>query len=193
MTRLVLLRHGESTANAGDFFAGHLDAPLTDAGRAEARAAAADLAGWRPDVIHCSPLSRAVDTATIVRDVLAPRVRVERRHVLIERHYGALQGISRDEARRRHGDEAVARWRRSPAGVPPGGESLQLLQQRLRPYWTHVLAPLLADGRSVLVVTHGNALRMLLTHVGELSVEAATAVDIPTARPLRQPGWAGAT
>ncbi|MER6975555.1 2,3-bisphosphoglycerate-dependent phosphoglycerate mutase [Streptomyces carpinensis] len=185
MTPLVLLRHGESTANAGDVFAGHLDVPLTPAGVVEARAAAAGLAGWRPDAVHSSPLARAAGTAAIAGSLLVPGLAVEHYSALVERHYGALQGLRRDDARERYGHEAVACWRRSPGGVPPGGESLEMLHERLRPYWHQVLGPLLASGSSVLVVAHGNSLRMLLAHVSGLEVSEAAAVEIPTATPLR--------
>lgn len=182
---LVLLRHGESTANAGDVFAGRLDVPLTPAGIAEARAAAAALAGWRPDAVHSSPLARAVGTAAVTGSVLAPGLAVERHPALVERDYGALQGQRRDDARQRYGAGAVARWRRSPDAVPPGGESLAMVYERLRPYWHQVLAPRLAAGGSVLVVAHGNTLRMLLAHASGLPPGGTAAVEIPTAVPLR--------
>ncbi|MEV0066334.1 MULTISPECIES: 2,3-bisphosphoglycerate-dependent phosphoglycerate mutase [unclassified Amycolatopsis] len=185
MTPLVLLRHGESTANAGDLFAGHLDVPLTPAGALEARAAAEGLAGWVPDIVHCSPLARAADTAAIVRSRLSPTVAAEYHPALVERHYGALQGLRRADARARFGAEAVACWRRSPAGLPPGGESLQMLHERLRPYWLEELLPLLESGRSVLVVAHGNSLRMLLAHVSGLDVADAIGAEVPTAVAFR--------
>ncbi|WP_326836472.1 histidine phosphatase family protein [Amycolatopsis rhabdoformis] len=185
MTSLVLLRHGESTANAGDVFAGQRDVPLTPAGIREARAAAATLAGWRPAVVHTSPLVRAADTAVLVRDLLAPDVAVTHRSALVERHYGVLQGLRRADARVRFGPEAVARWRRTPHGLPPGGESLATVYERLRPYWHEGLLPLLESGRSVLVVAHGNSLRMLLAHVSGLDLAEASAVEIATAAPLR--------
>ncbi|WIX77119.1 2,3-bisphosphoglycerate-dependent phosphoglycerate mutase [Amycolatopsis carbonis] len=185
MTSLVLLRHGESTANAGDLFAGHLDVPLTPAGVVEAGAAAEELAGWCPDVVHSSPLVRAAETAAIVGSRLTPDVVVEYQAALVERHYGALQGLRRADARARFGAEAVERWRRSPAGVPPGGESLEMLHERLRPYWREVLLPLLESGRRVLVVAHGNSLRMLLAHVSGLEIREAIGAEVPTAVPLR--------
>ncbi|WIX79206.1 2,3-bisphosphoglycerate-dependent phosphoglycerate mutase [Amycolatopsis carbonis] len=185
MTQLVLLRHGESTANAEDLFAGHLDVPLTPAGVGEARAVADELAGWVPDVVHSSPLVRAADTAAIVAGVLAPTTEVEHRPALVERHYGVLQGIGRADARARFGAEAVARWRRAPDGVPPGGESLEMLHERLRPYWLEELLPLLESGRSVLVVAHGNSLRMLLAHVSGLDLREAIGAEVPTAVPFR--------
>jgi 2,3-bisphosphoglycerate-dependent phosphoglycerate mutase len=185
VTALVLLRHGESTANAGDVFAGHLDVRLTPAGVAEAHAAATGLAEWRPDAVHSSPLVRAAGTAAIVGGLLAPGLPVEHHPALVERHYGVLQGQRRDDARKRYGAEAVACWRRTPGGVPPGGESLEMVHERLRPYWHQVLGPLLASGGSVLVVAHGNTLRMLLAHVSGLELGEAAAVEIPTATPLR--------
>lgn len=209
MSGLVLLRHGESTANADDVFAGWLDVPLTAHGRAEARRAAAQLAGLKPDAIHTSVLSRAVETARLLveeaRWPLSPRAYWR----LNERHYGALQGLAKADARARFGDAEVQSWRRGVDGCPPkaddaalsaqsadpryathaeaaaiSAESLADVAVRMAPYWRHILAPELREGRTVVVVGHGNALRVLMHLSTGMSLEQATKRELRTAAPV---------
>ena len=212
MDRLVLLRHGESTANAGGTFAGWLDVPLTARGLAEARAAGRTLAGLRPDAVHTSVLTRAVDTARLVIEEAGWQLSPFRDWRLNERHYGALQGMGKEQARLRHGRWQVERWRRSVDEPPPAadpdaldiqladpryaaeplarlvaGESLADVALRMAPYWQDVLRPPLAGGGTVLVVAHGNALRVLLHLATGRPLEETARTHVPTAVPLILP------
>jgi 2,3-bisphosphoglycerate-dependent phosphoglycerate mutase len=189
---LVLVRHGESVWNAGDRFAGWADIALSATGREEAREAGRLLLSHavRPDVVHTSALRRAVSTAHLMLDACgrsdAPLIRTAR---LNERHYGVLQGMRRDEAVARYGAETVARWRRGIEEPPPPdgrgrAESLADVRRRLQPYVDGVLRPALGAGQTVLVVSHGNALRMLTQIICRLTDSEATALDIATAAPM---------
>jgi 2,3-bisphosphoglycerate-dependent phosphoglycerate mutase len=99
MSRLVLLRHGESTANAGDMFAGWLDVPLTPRGLAQAEAVGRSLAALRPGAVHASVLGRAVSTACLMATAAGWDMPLCQDWRLNERHYGALQGLGKAEAR----------------------------------------------------------------------------------------------
>lgn len=203
---LVLLRHGESAWNAADLFAGWMDVPLSERGHSEARRCGESLvqAGLLPDVVHTSLLRRAIATANIALDAADRHwIDVRRSWRLNERHYGALQGRSREQVRAEFGDEQFIRWRRSydapppPAepvndpryrdlGVPvPPGESLKDVLARLLPYWEAAIAPDLRAGRTVLVVAHGNSLRALVKHLDGISDDDIVGLNIPTGRPLR--------
>lgn len=123
---LLVLRHGQSTFNAGDRFTGLLDVPLSEQGVAEARRAAHLLAdavarepGLAPRRVVTSPLVRASGTAAIVLDALPgpPPLDVEWR--LVERHYGAFTDKDRDVVRRDYGEAAYWRYRRSYLHRPP--------------------------------------------------------------------------
>lgn len=210
---LVLLRHGESSANADDAFGGWLDFPLTDRGRDQAAAAGRLLvdAGLRPEVVHTSLLSRAVDTAGIaVAAAQADGIPVYRHWRLNERHYGLLQGRPRDVVRDEFGAEQVARWRRSfdvapppldvdhpdhprfdpryaelPPWELPAAESLATVRQRLVPYWQDSIAADLSRGLTTLVVAHGNSLRALCMHLDRLTPDEVQGLEIPIGAPLR--------
>jgi 2,3-bisphosphoglycerate-dependent phosphoglycerate mutase len=209
---LILLRHGESEANAGNSFSGWLDVPLSERGRAEAAQAGALLVehGIAPTVVHTSVLVRAVDTADIAMARLGGAVPTRRTWRLNERHYGALQGCRRAAIRARYGDAQFARWRRSYdaappplpaddpmnphrdpryADVPPGDlpatESLADVRRRLVPYWAEAIAPDLDAGATVLVVAHSNSLRALCMHLDRLTPAEVESLNIPTGVPLR--------
>jgi 2,3-bisphosphoglycerate-dependent phosphoglycerate mutase len=209
MGTLVLLRHGESTGNATDVFAGWLDMPLTDHGMREACAAGRSLATLRPDALHTSVLGRAINTAHLMAETAGWEVELRRDWRLNERHYGALQGLPREEARRRFGHDEVEAWRRSVDVAPPQAstyalgeqladrryrdtpaarlvraESLADVAARMTPYWREVLAPQLAADRTVVVVSHGNALRVLLHLVTGTPLAETAHAQVPTAMPI---------
>jgi 2,3-bisphosphoglycerate-dependent phosphoglycerate mutase len=129
MSRLVLLRHGESTANAEDRFAGWLDVPLTPRGLAQAEAVGRSLATLRPHAVHTSVLGRAISTACLMATAADWDVPACHDWRLNERHYGALQGLDKAEARRLYGTKDVEAWRRSVDVAPPPAAAEQLAEQ----------------------------------------------------------------
>jgi 2,3-bisphosphoglycerate-dependent phosphoglycerate mutase len=210
---LVLLRHGESTANADDVFGGWLDYPLTNRGRDHAATAGRLIrdAGIGPGAVHTSLLTRAMDTADIVvAEACSGNPLIRRSWRLNERHYGALQGRRRTDVRREFGAQIYADWRRSfhlappaigsdhpdhprrdpryaalPASELPTTESLAAVRRRLVPYWQDAIAADLAAGHATLVVAHGNSLRALCMHLDGLTPQQVSSLHIPTGAPLR--------
>lgn len=196
---LVLVRHGESVWNAADRFAGSIDVALTETGRAEARAAGIWLRehGITPSVAHTSLLARARNTAALALDACGcPGVPVLATARLNERHYGALQGMTRTHAVTAFGAEQVARWRRGLDDRPPAdrrgrAESLADVGRRLVPYIQNDLLPALDAGGVVLVVSHGNALRMLVRKLEGLTEAETGSLEVPTGAPRVYAEFAG--
>jgi 2,3-bisphosphoglycerate-dependent phosphoglycerate mutase len=210
---LVLLRHGQSEANSADSFSGWLDVPLSERGRREATRAGELMAaaGLRPQMVHTSVLTRAVQTAELaLRALGTPTVPLRRSWRLNERHYGQLQGCPRAVVRRQLGDDAFLRIRRSydaappplaaddpahprrdpryadvPADLLPVGESLADVRERVRPYWQQAVLPAVATGGVTLVVAHGNSLRALCMLLDDLGPEQVRTLNVPTGIPLR--------
>lgn len=188
---LILVRHGESAWNASDRFAGWADVALTPRGRDEAVATGRWLAdaGIRPTHAFSSVLQRAWATADLVlRAAGQPELHVVRTQVLNERHYGALQGMARPAAVEAYGARRVAAWRRTVAARPPvdadgRGESLADVRDRVAPFVHEVLLPGLAAGRTLLVVSHGNTIRMLSQLLEGLPDNEACALELPTGHP----------
>ncbi len=125
MTKLVLVRHGESTWNKENRFTGWTDVDLSEKGREEAEKAGKVLkaGGYDFDLAYTSVLKRAIRTLWYIMDEMdimwIPVIRDWR---LNERHYGALQGLNKAETAAKHGEKQVKIWRRSYDIQPPALE-----------------------------------------------------------------------
>jgi 2,3-bisphosphoglycerate-dependent phosphoglycerate mutase len=210
MRHLVLLRHGESTGNRANRFAGWTDVDLTPRGEREAAEAGRLLRekGYGFDLAFTSVLESAIRTLQLVLDVLdLASIPVRRDWRLNERHFGRLQGRGIAEAVAEHGLEQVTRWRRGQDRPPPldegderhprhdsryaglaardlpVGESLQDAAARLLPLWHESIAPEIRAGRRVLVVAHGNVLRALNALLDALPDDALGGPNVPTGIP----------
>jgi 2,3-bisphosphoglycerate-dependent phosphoglycerate mutase len=212
MKRLVLLRHGESTWNAENRFSGWTDVGLTDKGVGEAIVAARVMLkeSYTVDVTFTSLLKRAIKTLWLVLEEMDLLwIPVHRSWRLNERHYGALQGLNKAETADRYGTKQVQLWRRAydirpPALTPdderypgkdpryrslgprdlPLTESLKDTIERFLPYWHKVIAPVVREGRGVLISAHGNSLRGLVKYLAKISDEKIMEFNIPTGIPL---------
>lgn len=184
MGTLVLLRHGESEGNKQAIFSGHLDVPLTDKGRREAREAAERMRGMRFDHAFTSTLQRATETNAIVLAALGlAHVPVTQHVALSERSYGALEGRHHDDIRTQYGDEQMLRWRRGYDTAPPGGESVRQIVARVVPYHTNVILPMLLRGCTVLVTAHAGSLVAYTMHLESLTAADLFTLSIPHCTP----------
>ncbi len=212
MTKLVLVRHGESDWNKQNRFTGWTDVDLSEKGRQEALDGGVVLKaeGYTFDVAYTSVLKRAIRTLWIVLDEMDLMwIPVYRSWRLNERHYGALQGLNKAETAAKFGEDQVKIWRRSydippPALTPdderfPGSdprykdltaaelpltECLKDTVARFLPYWHDVIAPTVRLGKRVIIAAHGNSLRALVKYLDHISDEAIVELNIPTAMPL---------
>ena len=185
MTRLVLLRHGESQWNLENRFTGWVDVPLTPKGVQEAKNAGEKLRGFTFDRAFTSVLERANETLRLALDVIGqPKIPTERDPALNERMYGDLQGLNKAETAKKYGDAQVKIWRRSYDVPPPGGESLKDTAERVLPYYEQTIKPYLLKGETILIAAHGNSLRALIMELEQLSREQVLELNIPTGAPL---------
>ena len=207
--RLILLRHGESEWNRLGLFTGWVDVGLSERGVAEAAHGGEVLraSGVLPDVVHTSLLARAIHTTELALAAADRRwIPVRRSWRLNERHYGALQGKSKEQTRLEFGDDQFMLWRRSydvpPPPLDPGAlaadaryrdlapdvlpasECLKDVLERLLPYWHDTIVPGLRSGAVVLVSAHGNSLRALVKHLDGIPDDAIAALNLPTGVPL---------
>ena len=185
MSRLVLLRHGQSQWNLENRFTGWVDVPLSPKGEEEARAAGQKLTQFRFDRAYTSVLKRAIDTLRIVLEEIGQTgIPIEKDQALNERMYGELQGLNKAETMRKYGAQQVKLWRRGYEIRPPGGESLKDTAGRVLPYYESRIKPGLLAGRTVLISAHGNSLRALVMDLDQLSPGEVLELNIPTGAPL---------
>ena len=212
VTKLVLVRHGESQWNKENRFTGWYDVDLSEKGVSEAKAAGKLLKeeGYSFDFAYTSVLKRAIHTLWNVLDELDQAwLPVEKSWKLNERHYGGLTGKNKAEAAEQFGDEQVHIWRRSYDVLPPAmdrddehsahtdrryaslddsvipdAENLKVTLERALPFWEDKIAPALKDGKNVFVGAHGNSIRALVKHIKQLSDDEIMDVEIPNFPPL---------
>lgn len=212
ISKIVLIRHGESDWNRQNRFTGWTDVDLSEKGREEAAEGGRLLkdAGFTFDVAYTSVLKRAIRTLWIVLDEMDLMwIPVYRSWRLNERHYGALQGLNKAETAAKFGEDQVKIWRRSydvppPALTPddprypgrdpryaslskdelPLTECLKDTVARFLPYWHETIAPAVREGKKVLIAAHGNSLRALVKYLDNVSDDEIVGLNIPTGIPL---------
>ena len=212
MSKLILLRHGQSVWNLENRFTGWTDVELSPKGIVEAENAGKALlkSGIDFDIAYVSVLKRAIHTLHLAAMNCGmshvPEIRSWR---LNERHYGALQGLNKADTVKKFGAEQVRLWRRSydlrppllAEGDPrspmqdklyehmdrrllPLGESLKDAIARVMPLWEDAIAPKLLKGLNVFVVAHGNSLRGLVKYIRQISDSDIAQLEIPTGQVL---------
>lgn len=158
ITRICLIRHGETSWNAEHRLQGHQDIPLNATGEAQAKAAAFALHEQPFAAIYSSDLARARVTAETIAQASGQSVHIE--PGLRERHFGTFQGLTRDEADRLYpGEYARLRMREPDAHPPGGGESLLVFGMRVRNTLQSIVSR--HENESILLVSHGGCLDVI--------------------------------
>ncbi|HEX4056996.1 MAG TPA: histidine phosphatase family protein [Galbitalea sp.] len=152
MTSLYLVRHGETDWNAERRIQGSTDIPLNRMGKEQAAATGRLLARRSWDGAFSSPLSRALETATIIANAVG-LVEVGTMDAIVERNYGEAEGLDWQEIDRLFPGDAEV----------PGRESHQDVADRVVPALLELAAS--RRGQSLIVVTHGGVIRSVLNAV----------------------------
>ena len=187
MSKLILIRHGQSEWNELNLFTGWKNPGLTKKGEEEAIDAGKLLRekGIIFDIAFTSALKRAQDTLTIIlKEIDQTSLKIIKDQSLNERDYGDLSGLNKDEARKKWGEDKVHQWRRSFDIPPTGGESLRNTADRVLPYYESNIVPRINEGLNILITAHGNSLRSLVMHLDKISSEDIVKLEIGTGVPL---------
>ena len=185
MTLLILVRHGQSIWNAANLFTGWENIELSKKGILEAKKAAEELTKINFDSVFTSELIRAQKTAEII---IEGNSQTKPKSIIYdlrlnERHYGDLQGMNKDDARKEFGEEQVHIWRRSFDIPPPNGESLKMTAERTLPCFDELIMPELKSNKNVLVSAHGNSLRSIVMKLEGIDEKSIVKLEIPTGVP----------
>lgn len=212
MIKLVLVRHGQSMWNLENRFTGWTDVELSEQGIKEAKEAGKVLKekGFNFDVAYTSVLKRANDTLGYILEELDEKnIPVKKSWRLNERHYGALQGLNKDETKEKYGAEQVLLWRRStdvrppelskedkryPGNDPkysdlkenelPTTENLIDTIKRVMEYWNSDIKKDLETGKRVIIAAHGNSLRGLIKYLDNMTDEEIIKLELQTGNPI---------
>ncbi len=169
ITRILLVRHGETEWNRIRRFQGKADIPLNQQGRVQAQALALALKDEPLTAIFSSPLMRAKETAELIKR-FHPLVPLYEDEGLIEMDLGELDGMEASKWRSRY-PELVEAWRRRPGSMRmPGGENLQEVQTRAINAMERI-ANLCPSGSSLLICSHNFVNRTVLCFVLGVSLD----------------------
>lgn len=210
MSKLFLLRHGESFANKANRFSGWLDVGLTAKGVKEAQQTGEMLKDIKFDEVYTSMLSRALMTAMIIlagndktyfpllsHNSKSQKTKyhkisatIERKTTSIyqderlnERFYGALQGAKVEESRKYLNDGGGNLWKVSFSKIKTA-ENLSDTLKRTGDFYNKVITPMLESGKNILVVSHGTCIGALLTHILNIGIEEISSHELPNGIPM---------
>jgi 2,3-bisphosphoglycerate-dependent phosphoglycerate mutase len=161
VTKLFLIRHGQSAGNAEGRFGGHSATPLSDLGCEQARLAAAALAKENINAIYSSDLLRAVQTAEPLARMLG--IEIVTSTALRERNVGVLEGLTFDESKAAHPDDYYALVNRNIHHVITEGESYRHLLNRITAELRDILRQ--HRGERIAIFTHTGALCFMTLHL----------------------------
>lgn len=207
MAYLILIRHGESKWNLQNKFTGWVDVPLSEKGIKEAQNAAEKLKKLNFDVAYTSKLTRAQQTLMIIlskqkrtgtiihesekrkkwskhKGKKTDEIIIHEAEELNERYYGALQGLNKDETKKKYGKEKVFQWRRSYDIKPPKGESLKDVYERTIPYFKKKIIPQIKKGKNIIISAHGNSLRAIIKYIENITDEDIPQLELTTGKPI---------
>ncbi|MFA5013040.1 MAG: 2,3-diphosphoglycerate-dependent phosphoglycerate mutase [Candidatus Paceibacterota bacterium] len=211
MYKLVIVRHGESIWNKENIFTGWTDVELSQLGIEQAIEAGKILKekGFSFDLAFTSVLKRATDTLDLILKEMDLDIPIERSWRLNERHYGALQGMNKEDIKNQYGEEMRQKWRRSYDTQPPAldkddqrypgkdpkyaelkeselplTESLKDTEARVMPYWNDEIAPKILEGKKIIISAHGNSIRALAKNIESIGDEEIVDLEIPVGAPL---------
>ena len=212
MIKLILVRHGQSLWNLGNRLTGWTDIDLSEQGIIEAKEAGKVLKeqDYHFDLAFTSVLTRAEHTLDLILEEMNQKnIEIKRSWKLNERHYGALQGLNKDETRQKYGDEQVLLWRRSADVRPPAltldderypgndkkyknlskeelptCENLLDTVKRVIEYWNTDIKQELEQHKNIIIVAHGNSLRGLMKYLDNMTNEEVIKLEIETGNPI---------
>ncbi len=206
MSKLVLIRHGESKANKNNVFTGWSDSPLTKKGIQQALEAGEIIKRSEIDfdIVYTSFLQRSILTSYIIQEKIGQAwVPLIKNWRLNERHYGALRGLNKSKVAEKIGKKQVHLWRRSYEKVPPLlkrpdkdwrydkfgiseplGESAKMSWLRIKPLWNDEICESLKNNKNVLIVAHGSSIRVIIKYLDKISDSNFISLEVPNGRPI---------
>ncbi|MBD1811537.1 histidine phosphatase family protein [Microcoleus sp. FACHB-DQ6] len=184
------MRHGESTSNERNIFAGVLDVDLTSFGRLQARRAGVDLKkkGTKFDAVYVSHMRRARQTCEIAlaesQALKSPNTPVEIDHRISEKSFGIFAGRNLNLLRLALGYEGFEEMLHSHNEAPPAGEKIAQVYSRAARFYEEKVVPHLERGETVLVVCHQYVLEPLALYLSGLPPQAYKHLKLPNGKAL---------
>ena len=211
MSKLILVRHGQSIWNAENRFTGWVDVDLSVTGILEAKKSGQLIKDLKINIdkSYTSFLIRAIKTLEVILQENNLKLDLNTSWEINERHYGSLTGLNKEETKKKIGENQFKKYRRSwdvaPPPMPKNGknqllfsplninipkdkipytESLQDTYRRVIPFYKKKIKPDLQNNKNILIAAHGNSLRALCKNLLDISNQKINELEIPTGNPL---------
>ena len=211
MPNLILVRHGQSEWNLEKRFTGWVDIDLTGQGKLEACKSGENIKKLNIDIDYffSSFQLRAINTLKLIQDTLRSKKEPIKAWQLNERHYGVLTGLSKNEMKKKMGEDKIYEFRRSwsikpdplsrnnpyhplnietyqkiPKEKIPDTESLKDTYERVVGYYTSHIQNKLSENKNIVISAHGNSIRALCKFLFKLNNDEISLLEIPTGNPL---------
>jgi 2,3-bisphosphoglycerate-dependent phosphoglycerate mutase len=211
MSKLILIRHGQSIWNAENRFTGWVDVDLSKKGILEAQKSGQLIKNLniKIDISYTSFLKRAIKTLTSILKENNLELKFNTSWEINERHYGSLTGLNKEETKNKIGEEQFKKYRRSwdiapppmtendnnqslfsplnasiPFGMIPFTESLKDTYERVISYYEKEIKKKVQEKKNILISAHGNSLRALCKYLFKISDHKINELEIPTGNPL---------
>ena len=168
VTRILAIRHGETTWNAEKRIQGQLDTPLSTRGQWQAEQAGLSLSGEQFDAIYASDLQRAMHTAQAI--AAHHDLSVTPDQGLRERHFGSFEGLTWTEIQARWPDQSLSWQKRDQWFTPGNGESLSELRERVLSA-VHAIAER-HSGQHIVIAAHGGVMDVLYRAANGVAIDA---------------------
>ncbi|HET7302357.1 MAG TPA: 2,3-bisphosphoglycerate-dependent phosphoglycerate mutase [Candidatus Saccharimonadales bacterium] len=178
--QLLITRHCESEWNALGKWTGSTDVHLSENGFKQAATIGEAVKEIHIDYAFASQQIRTLETLESILDASGQvSVPYQRSESLNERDYGDYTGMNKWEVRDKVGEEEWNKIRRDWDHAVPNGETLKMVYERAVPFYQQVILPMLREGKTVLVVAHGNSIRSLIKYLENISDEDIAHVEMP--------------
>jgi len=211
MSKLILIRHGQSIWNAENRFTGWVDIDLSEQGIKEAKKSGQLIKDLNIEISisYTSFLKRAIKTLEVILKENNLNLKLNTSWEINERHYGSLTGLNKEETKIKIGEDQFKKYRRSwnispppmpendknqflfsplnasiPQNMIPLTESLKDTYNRVIPFFESKIKPGLQNNKNIIIAAHGNSLRALCKKLFNISDQKINELEIPTGNPL---------
>ncbi len=177
--KIYLFRHGQTTFNRDKRFTGWKDSKLTARGIKDAKTVARKLKGKTFAVAFQTRLSRSKDSLKYVLQYHPECEKIITDDRMIERSYGDLQGKYHKTIIAQYGKKQFDVWHRSYRRPPPQGESLAMVEKRVKAFIKDLLKFMKKNKVNVAISAHGNSMRPFRRYFEKMSVKEMMELENP--------------
>ena len=177
--KIYLVRHAKTLYNVEERFTGTTDVDLLPDWLQVTRSIIEKLRGKEFQVAYHTRLKRSKITMREIIDYHPEIVEVIEDNRLIERSYGSLQKQKHADFIAKYGEELFNEYHRSYEGVPPGGESLKMVEVRVLDFIQDLLEKMRREKVSVVICGHSNAMRPFRRYFEGLTIEEMMVLENP--------------